>query len=45
MPPIIMLILERDDIRDCLLWFGGMSMVALGLYLKSVGLSKKGEEE
>ena len=35
MPPIIMLALERDDIRDCLLWNGVMALVALVLYRSS----------
>ena len=35
MPPIVLLLLERDDVRDCILWYGGMSLLGLILYRSS----------
>jgi hypothetical protein len=39
MPSIVMLVLERDDIQDCLLW--SSAMATLGII--AFKISKKGE--
>ena len=45
MPAIIMLGLDRDDIKDCFLWAAGMGALGLFLYIGEKGMEKKRNKE
>ena len=45
MPPIVMLLMERDDISDSLIWAGGISILGLILYSSSRRINKVKENE